>query len=504
MNTRVPPKAPDDPDDPVAMAHFQNELDAWQDAVNSRSLTAVGTQIDGSPIPALNPNQFHSAINGNTSNMHTEPKPAQFDNGAIAFDATLQQGDPDDDEFLYTLDDDGEEDGKKASKQPAQKEKKSRGKGKNFGSQEYLLLARAYMKVSTDATTGADQKGDTFWNNITTQYCGFIEQANNINKIKEGYTALPPRTSESLAAAWGKRLQKAVGKFAGICSTCPPASGERKDDAKMDLYYSRMRELYVLRAKKVSGLPRKFDEMMAAFFFLSTHPKFKVHFPDNEDPRSARKASQASIMAPPRESRPAGRDKSKSKKVIDLTVKQVSDQVTAHLLSSDDSSTKNDEYMTTMITSLKQANDTMQMMAKHQVMSLAPSPQRKKYFEEVYKTNIQEANLKKQKLELEEQRLEIEKEKLLVEKMEIEKRKKDLEQTGVEVNDAGTNVAKCVYPDCAQTIVGGLDKCGDEDCDSGELFHHCCQIAYFAENQREITTKRCYNCAMEIVMGLNK
>ena len=90
-------------------------------------------------IPALNPNQLYSTIDGNTSNIHTEPNLSQFDNGAIALDASLQQADPDDDEFLDALDNDNEEDGKKASKQPARKEKKSRGKGKgkNFGSQEY-------------------------------------------------------------------------------------------------------------------------------------------------------------------------------------------------------------------------------------------------------------------------------------------------------------------------------------------------------------------------------
>lgn len=45
----------------------------------------------------------------------------------------------------------------------------------------------------------------------------------------------------------------------------------------------------------------------------------------------------------------------------------------------------------------------MQTMAKHQVMNLAPLPLKKQHFDEVYKSNLMEAMMEKQKLEAEPQ-----------------------------------------------------------------------------------------------------
>ena len=48
-----------------------------------------------------------------------------------------------------------------------------------------------------------------------------------------------------------------------------------------------------------------------------------------------------------------------------------------------------------------------------------------------------------------------------------------------------------------------IDKCANDGCDSGLLFHYCCQITFLEKHDKETTTKRCYECAQEIVLGLS-
>lgn len=154
----------------------------------------------------------------------------------------------------------------------------------------------------------------------------------------------------------------------------------------------------------------------------------------------------------------------------DLVVAQVKKQIAQS--SGESTLSSNSEDVVIM---LKQANETMQAMAKHQVMNLAPSPVKKQYFDELYKSNLMEAKMKKQKLEVETQMLEIQKAKLEVEMMEIENRRKAaMACSGVttEDNNSGVttednNTAKCSYPDCKETLTGSLDKCANDGCDSG-------------------------------------
>lgn len=361
------------------------------------------------------------------------------------------------------------------------------------------MLARAYMHESTDATTGTDQPSATFWERVTATYDQYRNRANSVNKALPRFKEFPERKGDSLSNCWSRRLQKAVAKFSGICTTHPPASGEKKDDAKMDLYYTKMRELYTQRAKLISALPNKFDEMMGAFHFLSTHAKFRVHFPDGETPLSVRKVSQVAIKAPPppREKRPVGRDIAKMQKKQELVVSQVKKEIMQS--SSESTLSSNNEDVVIM---LKQANETMQAMAKHQVMNQAPTPVKKQYFDELYKSTLMEARMKKQKLEVETQMLDIQKAKLEVEMMELDNRKKlAMACSGGSAED--NNTPKCSYPDCKETLQGSLDKCGNDGCESGLLFHHCCQITFLEKHDEEITTKRCYECAQEILLGLS-
>eukprot|EP00956_Cyclotella_meneghiniana_P041840 scaffold241471_cov36-Cyclotella_meneghiniana.AAC.1 len=133
-------------------------------------------------------------------------------------------------------------------------------------------------------------------------------------------------------------LQTAVQKFDGICTTNPPAYGEVKDDAKMDLYYTNIRQIYYERSANVSGLPRKFDEMMQAYHFRRGHPKFMVCFPTNGPPPTVKKISLASKAAPKRQERPDGRDKEKRKSKVNIVTGQVTTLLNEHMKTNESSS----------------------------------------------------------------------------------------------------------------------------------------------------------------------
>ena len=70
------------------------------------------------------------------------------------------------------------------------------------------------------------------------------EQGGGLSKFVEHSLSL-----DSLKSRWIQKILSAVNKFQGICETNPPTSGGLRDEASMDKYYGRMRELYSERAK---------------------------------------------------------------------------------------------------------------------------------------------------------------------------------------------------------------------------------------------------------------
>jgi len=91
---------------------------------------------------------------------------------------------------------------------------------------------------------------------------------------------------DSLKSRWTQKILPAVNKFQGICETNPPTSGELKDDAHMDLYYARMRDIYEERAKdnkwKEWKGPKKFDEFMMSYLWLHLEPRFASLFEEQK------------------------------------------------------------------------------------------------------------------------------------------------------------------------------------------------------------------------------
>ena len=400
-------------------------------------------------------------------------------------------GDQDGDDIAADADDmtdvDADEGGKKKS-----------SRGSTFVSEEMTLLSRAFMETSEDAAKGTDQTGDTFWNSCFGAYDQLRIHTNNINTNVPGWKPLPPRTLESIRSAWKRRIQPAVQKFAGIVSTNPPDSGELKDDAKMDLYYKKVREMYKNRAVNWKNLPKTFNALMPSYYFLRDHPKFEVHFPttgeDSElGPPSVRKAVATKRKAPPpRQQRPSGRQAKKAGDSIDFVVHKVSEKVSQQ--SVQPSAQPNWDMM---MQHLVNAGRTMEAMARHQVMSSAPSPQKKKYFEDVMVANALDAQNQRQKAELEQQQLLIAAERAKVEMLELQARKNSVAPAPAPASVCATTDAEdngcCSWPECRHPNNDPAPELCNK-CNRGNL-HHACMISWICETgHEECTIKQCYNC----------
>eukprot|EP00956_Cyclotella_meneghiniana_P031622 scaffold83535_cov40-Cyclotella_meneghiniana.AAC.1 len=69
MNAPPPPQPPDNQDDPVAMAHYQNLLKQYHADSLRRSRAAATTQLNASPAITLKTREMLDAVDGNTENI---------------------------------------------------------------------------------------------------------------------------------------------------------------------------------------------------------------------------------------------------------------------------------------------------------------------------------------------------------------------------------------------------------------------------------------------------
>jgi hypothetical protein len=102
-----------------------------------------------------------------------------------------------------------------AKKTPHKKAKKKKssvivntGKGKKVGSttftlDELLMLSKAYIKVSCNATHGTDKKADKFWDEIALHYLELVGKSNSINEDNIDYSVIDMhRNAKSLQNCW--------------------------------------------------------------------------------------------------------------------------------------------------------------------------------------------------------------------------------------------------------------------------------------------------------------
>jgi hypothetical protein len=74
-----------------------------------------------------------------------------------------------------------------------------------------LLLARSYISISEDPTTGTNQKASAFWTRIYILYNKNVQKANSNRSGDTDWKVLPEDCPEgSLKSQWYTRLQPAI------------------------------------------------------------------------------------------------------------------------------------------------------------------------------------------------------------------------------------------------------------------------------------------------------
>ncbi|KAL7516092.1 hypothetical protein ACHAWX_001149 [Stephanocyclus meneghinianus] len=318
---------------------------------------------------------------------------------------------------------------------------KARGaRSKSFDVDELLFLSKAYMKLKHSTEKRADNK---FWDHVAIAYRELVAAANERKKFNPEFNPIgSKRTAESLRSCWSKRIHPAVLKFSAIVHANPPTSEQLADEEKLDSYYAQVRRMYVEQSSSLSrNFPKNFARYMKSYHYLSMHPDFEVEFPRNGSKPPSKNAAllrkshevnsceSIRLTSPPsRDSRPAETQPSTKTKPIDHV-----EHTESHSVSSVSFQTNTANKMSEMCKSIQDclntANEQMKSIIHHQVMSQAPAPVRKKYYEDLYATIAMEAANKRRRLELEAAELEVQRQEMERRKGELEVQEPLLKQT---------------------------------------------------------------------------
>ena len=326
--------------------------------------------------------------------------------------------------------------------------KKGSNRSTTFTPEELLMVSKAWMDITNDATIGTYQKGGKFWERITSKYSELITIHNTHRAKQRGSTAIAysMRTRKSIMDQWTGTIQPAVNVFAGICATLPLSSGELKNDKEMNRYYNARIEDYKERVvqRGIRKAPKTFDRFMSCYEWLQDQPKFEQVFPnanlskrpesdddvDLDNAGSLRSNSKRKMATKPR---PSGRDKGKAAKATDLIVEGLSDKVHSamadYATNGRDVGAKDNEWRTSIGEKMETMCDVSRQLVEHQVMMSAPSVQRDSYFSTMHANAMLTADNRRKKLELEKQELESRAEEaaiktqiLQLDRVELEKR----------------------------------------------------------------------------------
>ena len=93
----------------------------------------------------------------------------------------------------------------------------------SFSPEELLLVAKACMKVSSNAKLGTDKKMEKFWEDIHLHYNELVTTSNKINKSNIECSPVEICNMVCLCNCWQRRLSPAVQKLAGIVSRNKPS-----------------------------------------------------------------------------------------------------------------------------------------------------------------------------------------------------------------------------------------------------------------------------------------
>jgi hypothetical protein len=130
-----------------------------------------------------------------------------------------------------------------------------------FTPEESVFLCRAFVNVSQDPITGADQKSAVFWSKVHVKFMRLCEGTPGAGHLK---------TAKSLQTKWKKSVMPKVNHYLGVARTNPMASGENDGD-----YHTRLCEIFNRR----HGKPFNFSSCLEV---LKQMPKFEMFLRDDE------------------------------------------------------------------------------------------------------------------------------------------------------------------------------------------------------------------------------
>ena len=114
------------------------------------------------------------------------------------------------------------------------------------GADELLLIAKAFMKVSTNVKHSTDKKAKNIWDEVYTTFEEFVAMTNKINKSHPEFILIEPgHGAESICNCWQCLLQPSIQQFVRIIYNNPPNFGGVRDDSLMDLNFYGFKVTYV-------------------------------------------------------------------------------------------------------------------------------------------------------------------------------------------------------------------------------------------------------------------
>ena len=350
------------------------------------------------------------------------------------------------------------------------------------------MISKAVMKNSTDSIRGTDKKAEVLWKEVWKVYVIFVEKYNKLysEKMPDDFARISDRTECSVKSQWNTKIQPCINKFAAICATYPPKSGQLEDDKLMDLYYREVKKTYEERAEKNKALPKTMDNYFSSYMWLKKQPRFECLF-SSDDKNPGKRPAQ-------KKPRTKGRDTSKRKMASENAVEHIKKKVSSALKDfvPNDSKTPtsvDNERWGVIKDGFKSITTVTHQLMMNQVMREAPLVQKTAYFDALRSTAMNEAELKNQSTELKKheailkkQTMELQKEKLELERMKVRSqinKLKAAENSVREESDSEENqdtydnsdLSKCNWPNCDML---GLAAVLCNVCNKQHL-HHCCQ-----------------------------
>lgn len=141
------------------------------------------------------------------------------------------------------------------------------GRGVDYSEDEDIILTMAWLEISEDAVTGAEQKADSFWDRVKTKYQMVWKSRRGEDKTYRDKVSL--RSATALKSRWTSRINHDCQKFGAYYQKVVNLneSGKTKEDR------IAAAQKFFVEDIGWNDTKREF-QFMSCWELLSTHPKW--------------------------------------------------------------------------------------------------------------------------------------------------------------------------------------------------------------------------------------